>query len=73
MERRLTYEQIPLRVQIRLVCQAALHDVETVVAAGSHAGEASAVRAVEHLHESADAPRGRADLQTYQKQKGNQK
>lgn len=58
----LTYEQIPFGVQISLVGQAALHDVEAVVLARSHGGKTSAVRAVQHLHEGSDAPRGRADL-----------
>lgn len=64
-----TYEQVPLRVQVGLIGQAALHDVEAVVVAGPHSGESSAVRAVEHLHQGADAPWGGADLQIYQKEK----
>ena len=65
----LTYEQVPLRVQVGLIGQAALHDVEAVVVAGPHGGESAAVRAVEHLHQGTDAPRGGADLQIYQKEK----
>lgn len=58
----LTYEQIPLRVQIGLICQTALHNIEAVIVAGPHGGESSAVRAIQHLHESTDAPWGGADL-----------
>lgn len=58
----LTYEEIPLSVQVCLVGQTALHDVEAVVVARSHSGQASAIWAVQHLHESPDAPRGGAHL-----------
>lgn len=58
----LTYKQIPLGVQISLICQTALHDIEAVVVAGPNGGESSTVWAIQHLHESTDAPWGGADL-----------
>jgi len=42
----LTYKQVPLGVEIGLICQAALHDVEAVVVAWSHRGESSTISAV---------------------------
>lgn len=69
----LTYEQVPLCVQISLVGQAALHDIEAVVVTGSHGGQASAVGAVQHLHEGTDAPRGWAHLWIFWKDWANQK
>ena len=59
----LTYKQIPLGVEISLICQAALHDIEAVVVAWSHRGESPTVRAVQHLHERTDAAWGRAHLE----------
>lgn len=46
----LTDEVLPLRVQVSLVGQAALHDVAAVVGAGFDRGHAAAVGAVDHLH-----------------------
>ena len=42
----LTYKQVPLGVEISLICQAALHDIEAVVVAWSHSGESSTISAV---------------------------
>lgn len=46
----LTDEVLPLRVQVSLVGQAALHDVAAVVGAGFDRGQAAAVGAVDQLH-----------------------
>lgn len=48
--RSLTDEVLPLRVQVGLVGQAALHDVAAVVGAGLDRGQAAAVGAVDQLH-----------------------
>lgn len=54
-EGHLTHQVLPLSVQVRLVGQAALHDVQAVVVARLHAGHAPAVRAVHQLHDGASA------------------
>lgn len=46
-----TYEVLPLGVQVGLVGQAALHDVGAVVGTGFDGGQASAVGAVNQLHQ----------------------
>lgn len=45
----------PLGVEVRLVGQAALHDVGAVVCAGSGGGHATAVGTVGHLHDGPHA------------------
>lgn len=47
----ITYEVLPLRVQVGLVGQAALHNVGAVVGAGLDRGQATTVRAVNQLHQ----------------------
>lgn len=54
-ESHLTHQVLPLGVQVRLVGEAALHDVQAVVAARLHAGHAPAVWAVHQLHHGASA------------------
>lgn len=46
-----TYKVLPLRVQVGLVGQAALHDIGAVVGAGFDRGQAATVRAVNQLHQ----------------------
>lgn len=47
----LTYKVLPLRVQVCLVGQAALHDVGAVVGARFDGGQAMAVGAEDQLHQ----------------------
>lgn len=47
----LTYKVLPLRVQVCLVGQAALHDVGAVVGAGFDGGQAATVGAEDQLHQ----------------------
>lgn len=47
----LTYEALPLWIQVSLVGQAALHDIGAVVGAGFDGGQAATVRAVNQLHQ----------------------
>lgn len=53
----------PLGVEVRLVGQAALHDVGAVVGAGSGRGHAAAVGTVGHLHDGPHAVRAQPHLQ----------
>lgn len=46
-----TYKVLPLRVQVGLVGQAALHDVGAVVGARFDRSQAATVRAVHQLHQ----------------------
>lgn len=54
----LTYEVVPLSLQLPLVGQASAHDVETVVVTGLDGHEATAEWAVHHLGQGAN-PLGR--------------
>lgn len=45
----------PLRVEVSLVGQTALHDVTAVVGTRSRRGHATAVRTVSHLHDGTHA------------------
>lgn len=60
---RLTEEVVPLRVQVRLVGQAASHHVQAVVLAGLQRHLARAVRTVQHLGGGSHAAGGRTDLE----------
>lgn len=53
----------PLGVEVRLVGQAALHDVGAVVGAGSGRGHAAAVGTVGHLHDGPHAVLAQPRLQ----------
>ncbi len=59
----LTDEEVPLRVQVRLVGQAAPHDVLAVVGAGFEACHSSTVRTVQHFSQGFTATWRYIDLQ----------
>lgn len=54
---------LPLGVEVRLVGQAALHDVGAVVGTGSGGGHAAAVGTVGHLHDGPHAVLAQPHLQ----------
>lgn len=58
----LTYEVLPLGVQVRLVGQAALHHVGAVVGAGFDGGHAATVGAEDQLHQGPHALRTQRHL-----------
>lgn len=67
----LTDQVLPLWVQVRLVSQTALHHVGAVVGAGFDRGGATAVRAINQLHQSFHTLGTERDLKKVGKKEGN--
>lgn len=64
---RRTDVEVPLRIQIGLICQAALHDVQTVILTGFNRRHALTKGAVHHLGECPDTRRRAADLRRFKR------
>lgn len=60
-----TNVEVPLRIQISLICQAALHDVQAVVLTGFSRWHALTKGAVHHLGQSSDTRWRAADLRRF--------
>lgn len=69
---RRTDVEVPLRIQVGLICQAALHDIQAVVLTGFDCGHALTKRAVHHLGQCSDTRWRAADLQGHEHNNNHQ-